>query len=269
MNAHVSQLHASGPVEDAGLLQPPAVSVKSVSKWFDTAEPNGLTVLKDISFDVPQGSIVALVGTSGCGKSTLLNIVSGLIKADRGSVTYQGESSKNYQRWDKVTYMFQEDRLLPWRTTVDNVAFGLEAGSLSKKERLEKARAMLELVGLQAFAAAYPHQLSGGMRSRVALARSLIGDPEILLMDEPFSKLDPSIRTQMHDEILRIHQLKNLTVVFVTHDVEEAIVLADQVVVLSPRPGRIKEIVDIDIARPRSYTDQTFADKVRELRQML
>lgn len=269
MNALLSEVNGSQASSVKDTSGYPALSVKNVSKWFDTSEPNGLTVLKDISFDVPRGSVMALVGTSGCGKSTLLNIVSGLIQADRGSVTYSGLSVTDHKDWSKITYMFQEDRLLPWRTALDNVAFGLEAGSASKAERLEKAAEMLDLVGLQPFAKSYPHQLSGGMRSRVALARSLVSDPEVLLMDEPFSKLDPSIRTQMHEEILRIHQLKNLTVVFVTHDVEEAIILADKVVVLSPRPGRIKEIVDIDIDRPRNFTDIEFVEKVRELRQML
>ncbi|WP_082079626.1 ABC transporter ATP-binding protein [Cupriavidus basilensis] len=269
MNAVIAMAAAKTQACEPSKQADVAVRVENVSKWFDTHEPNGLTVLKDISFEVPRGSVVALVGTSGCGKSTLLNIVSGLIKADRGSITYDGKVGKDFDDWSKVTYMFQEDRLLPWRTTIDNVAFGLEAGSMPKRERRERAGALLELVGLQAFADAYPHQLSGGMRSRVALARSLIGEPKILLMDEPFSKLDPSIRTQMHEEILRIHRLKHLTVVFVTHDVEEAVVLADRVVVLSPRPGRVKEIVDIDIPRPRNYLGQPFVDKVRELRQLL
>ncbi|WP_454722210.1 MULTISPECIES: ABC transporter ATP-binding protein [Cupriavidus] len=269
MSAASAMAEAKAPAREPAGPADIAVRVESVSKWFDTREPNGLTVLKDISFAVPRGAVVALVGTSGCGKSTLLNIVSGLIKADRGSVIYDGKASKDFDDWGKVTYMFQEDRLLPWRTTIDNIAFGLEAVSMPRRERRERARALLDLVGLQAFANAYPHQLSGGMRSRVALARSLIGEPEILLMDEPFSKLDPSIRTQMHEEILRIHRLKRLTVVFVTHDVEEAVVLADRVVVLSPRPGRVKEIVDIDIPRPRNYLGQQFVDKVRELRQLL
>ncbi len=246
-----------------------AIKISRVSKSFGAQRANDLIVLKDISFEVAAGSIIAILGASGCGKSTLLNIMSGLVAADRGDMQFYGVPAAQFTDWSTVAYMFQEDRLLPWRTALDNVGFGLEATNMPRRARRRLAAEKLALVGLEGFAEAFPHQLSGGMRSRVALARSLVGNPAILLMDEPFSKLDPTIRSQMHGEILRIHQLKLLTVVFVTHDVEEAVVLADRVVVLSPRPGRIQRIVDIALPRPRSFTSPAFGDQVRDLRVLI
>jgi ABC-type nitrate/sulfonate/bicarbonate transport system ATPase subunit len=241
-----------------------ALSLNGLGKHFGALE-----VLRDISLDVAQGEIVALLGTSGCGKSTLLNIISGLLKPDRGSFAIEGEPAEQFHDWQRIAYMFQEDRLLPWRSVQANVAFGLEASSLGRQERAERVAKMLQLVGLDDFASAWPHQLSGGMRSRVALARSLVVQPQILLMDEPFSKLDPQTRTQMHDELLRLQGLTAMTVVFVTHDVEEAVVLADRVIVLEPRPGRIRAIKPLSLPRPRIPTDHAVTEHVRQLRLAL
>lgn len=241
-----------------------ALSLNGLGKHFGALE-----VLRDISLDVAQGEIVALLGTSGCGKSTLLNIISGLLKPDRGSFAIEGEPAEQFHDWQRIAYMFQEDRLLPWRSVQANVAFGLEASSLGRQERAERVAKMLQLVGLDDFANAWPHQLSGGMRSRVALARSLVVQPQILLMDEPFSKLDPQTRTQMHDELLRLQGLTAMTVVFVTHDVEEAVVLADRVIVLEPRPGRIRAIKPLSLPRPRIPTDHAVTEHVRQLRLAL
>jgi NitT/TauT family transport system ATP-binding protein len=246
-----------------------AIEIRHLTKWFDEENGDSLTVLKDINIDVPAGRIIAIVGSSGCGKSTLLNIVSGLIKPDRGAVFLNGIPAKQFDDWRSITYMFQEDRLLPWRTTIDNVAFGLEATGTPRATCRKAAADVLKLVGLDGFAHAYPHQLSGGMRSRVALARSLVTDPQILLMDEPFSKLDPTIRSQMHDEVLRIKEIRNMTIVFVTHDVEEAVALADRVIVLLPRPGRVREAVDITLERPRRITSPAFSEQVRQLRVLI
>jgi ABC-type nitrate/sulfonate/bicarbonate transport system ATPase subunit len=165
--------------------------------------------------------------------------------------------------------MFQEDRLLPWRTALHNVEFALEAGAMLRSERQTRAREALRLVGLEAFADAFPYQLSGGMRSRVALARSLVLEPCILLMDEPFSRLDALTRAQMHDELLRIQQLKQMTIVFVTHDVEEAVVLADTVVVMAPRPGRIRDQVPIALLRPRDATEAATARLAHQLKSLI
>lgn len=238
-----------------------AISLQGVGKRFDTLE-----VLRDISFEVGQGEIVALLGASGCGKSTLLNIVSGLLAQDQGQLRLFGEASSTFGDWRRIAYMFQEDRLLPWRSVQANVAFGLEGADIDKAERARRVGEALRLVGLEAFAKSWPHQLSGGMRSRVALARSLVVKPGVLLMDEPFSKLDPQTRSQMHDELLRLQALTGMTVLFVTHDVEEAVVLADRVVLLEPRPGRIRAIHSLALPRPRVPTEPAVNEQVRRLR---
>ena len=155
--------------------------------------------------------------------------------------------------------MFQDDRLLPWRPALTNVTLTLEAGAMAAPERRQRARAVLDLVGLGQFAESYPHQLSGGMRSRVALARSLVGEPDLLLMDEPFSRLDAQTRATMHRELLRIHDMRRISILFVTHDVEEAVVLADRVVLMSARPGRVREALDVAIPQPRIGTEAAIA----------
>ncbi len=245
------------------------VQLESVGKSFMRRDGEQLEVLRNIDLDVPERSIVALVGASGCGKSTLLNIVAGLIPPDQGTVFLNGQKSSAFQDWRTMTYMFQEDRLFPWRTTAQNVALGLEATGMARAERRERVMQVLELVGLEKFADSFPHELSGGMRSRAALGRSLVTEPSILLMDEPFSKLDPSIRTQMHDEVLRIAELRQMSVLFVTHDVEEAVVLANKIVVLMPRPGRVKETREIALPYPRDPLSPEVAEEVRLLRLAL
>ncbi|MCL8384942.1 MULTISPECIES: ABC transporter ATP-binding protein [Xanthobacter] len=245
------------------------VQLESVGKSFMRRDGEQLEVLRNIDLDVPERSIVALVGASGCGKSTLLNIVAGLIPPDQGTVFLNGQKSSAFKDWRTMTYMFQEDRLFPWRTTAQNVALGLEAAGMPRKERRDRVMQVLELVGLEKFADSFPHELSGGMRSRAALGRSLVTEPSILLMDEPFSKLDPSIRTQMHDEVLRIAGLRQMSVLFVTHDVEEAVVLANKIVVLMPRPGRVKETREIALPYPRNPLSPEVAEEVRLLRLSL
>lgn len=243
-----------------------AISLRGVDKQF-----GALQVLDRIAFDVAEGEAVALLGTSGCGKSTLLNIVVGLVEPDGGELWIDGRRSQGANDRHALAYMFQEDRLLPWRSARANTEFGLEAAQppIPARERKARADAALDMVGLGGFGDAHPHQLSGGMRSRVALARSLVTGPRILLMDEPFSKLDPQTRTQMHNELLRIRAMQQMTVLFVTHDVEEAVVLADRVVVLAPRPGRVREIVSIELPRPRDATDPKVAEAIRQLRLLI
>ena len=232
----------------------PAISFQDVSKHFPAADGSRLEVLRDVSFDVRIGHVVAILGPSGSGKSTLLNMAAGLIFPDAGQVVVMGQSTDAAADWSHVGYMFQDDRLLPWRVAVRNVALTLEAGSMPAAERLRRARAVLDLVGLGGFEHSYPHQLSGGMRSRVALARSLVGEPQSLLMDEPFSRLDAQTRGSMHRELLRIHAMRAMTILFVTHDVEEAVVLADHVVMMSARPGRVRRTIDITLPQPRIGT---------------
>jgi ABC-type nitrate/sulfonate/bicarbonate transport system ATPase subunit len=228
-----------------------AISFQNVSKYFSANDNSRLEVLRDISFSVPDGQIVAILGPSGAGKSTILNLAAGMIAPDRGQVLVMGGDTCGEMDWNCVGYMFQDDRLLPWRTAVRNVALALETGAMPAGERRRRAQAALELVGLGDFADAYPHQLSGGMRSRVALARSLVGEPNILLMDEPFSRLDAQTRGSMHRELLRIHAMRRMSILFVTHDVEEAVILADHIIVLSPRPGRLRQQVDVPLMQPR------------------
>jgi NitT/TauT family transport system ATP-binding protein len=247
---------------------PPAIRLSAISKSFNNGN-HTIEVLKNVNLTVLPQSIVGLIGASGSGKSTLLNIISGIVKPDRGQVCICGAASEEFNDWCSVSYMFQDDRLLPWRTAIRNVEFALEAGSIAKKERAERALQALELVELESFDHAFPYQLSGGMRSRVALARSLVTEPSILLMDEPFSRLDAQTRALMHEELLRIHQLKRMTVVFVTHDVAEAVLLGDQVAVMSARPGTIREVVDIAAPRPRDITQPEMASYVQRLRALI
>jgi ABC-type nitrate/sulfonate/bicarbonate transport system ATPase subunit len=231
-----------------------AISFQNVSKYFVSNDNSRLEVLRDIGFSVPSGEIVAILGPSGAGKSTILNLAAGLIAPDQGRVLVMGQDTRSAMDWRCVGYMFQDDRLLPWRSAVRNVSLALETGAMPAAERRRRAQAALELVGLADFADAYPHQLSGGMRSRVALARSLVGEPDLLLMDEPFSRLDAQTRGTMHRELLRIHALRGMSILFVTHDVEEAVVLADSIVMLSPRPGRLRRQIDVPLAQPRIGT---------------
>jgi NitT/TauT family transport system ATP-binding protein len=246
-----------------------AIRLQRISKSFMRRDGEQLEVLRDIDLEISERSIVALVGASGSGKSTLLNIIAGLIEPDCGTVFLNDVKSSDFKEWQSLTYMFQEDRLFPWRTTAQNVGLGLEAMNIGRDERHDRVARVLKLVGLDGFADSYPHELSGGMRSRAALGRSLVTEPRILLMDEPFSKLDPSIRAQMHDEVLRIAALTKMTLVFVTHDVEEAVVLADKIVVFHPRPGRIRETRPIAFAYPRNPLSPDVAEEIRQLRLSL
>lgn len=237
----------------------PTIIFDHISKHFSASGNMPLEVLRDVSFSIGHQEIVAIVGQSGAGKSTLLNLAAGLMLPDGGSVRILDRDTRDAVDWRRIGYMFQDDRLLPWRVAWKNVALALEADPLPAAERMQRAYAALELVGLADFANSYPHQLSGGMRSRVALARSLVARPDVLLMDEPFSRLDAQTRGSMHRELLRVQQLRRMSILFVTHDVEEAVVLADRIVLLSPRPGRVRRQIDVPIAHPRIGTAPTIA----------
>ena len=207
--------------------------------------------LDEVSLTVPARSFLALVGPSGCGKSTVLNMIAGLLEPSQGEVFYDGAPVGRPNR--RVGYMTQKDTLLPWRTIEDNIGIALElkCRAESRAERRDRVGHMMELVGLTGFERHYPAELSGGMRKRAALARMLIYEPETLLLDEPFGALDAQLKLIMQQELLRLTQSSKMTVVFVTHDLFEAITLADQVAVFTSRPGRIRALRDIDLPRPR------------------
>jgi NitT/TauT family transport system ATP-binding protein len=224
------------------------LELHNLSKSFSTPEP--LRILDGVSLSLERGELVCLLGPSGCGKSTLLRIIAGLIPADSGEARIGGTPITRPGR-DR-SMVFQQSNLFPWRTALGNVMFGLHMHGVPRTERIEKARHYLELVGLRDFAQYYPSQLSGGMQQRVNLARALAVQPEILLMDEPFAALDAQTRESMQEELLRIWSLHQHTIFFVTHDIEEALFLADRVLIMSSRPGRIVHEVSVPFDRPRS-----------------
>ncbi|MCC6177331.1 MAG: ABC transporter ATP-binding protein [Chloroflexi bacterium] len=231
----------------------PKLATRELSKSF-VRDEHELLVLDNINIAVRPGEFVSLVGASGCGKTTLLRIIDGLLPPTAGEVLLNGRPVRG-PATDRG-FVFQSDSLLPWRTVIDNVTFGLEIQRISKKEAQTRARDLINLVGLKGFEQHYPLEISGGMRQRVNLARALAVDPEILLMDEPFAALDAQTREIMQGELLKIWQQRQKTVMFVTHQIDEAVLLSDRVIVLRARPGRVKEEVTIDLPRPRHLQDK-------------
>jgi NitT/TauT family transport system ATP-binding protein len=229
----------------------PLVAIRGVSQRFGV-DGATVTALDTIDLEIPDGQFVAVVGPSGCGKSTLLSLVAGLRLPSSGTVLCDGEPITGPMP-RKVGMIFQEANLLPWLSAVDNVAFPLKLRHVAKQERLAAARRMLELTGLAGFESRLPHELSGGMKQRVSIARGLVQNPAVLLMDEPFASLDEQTRMVLGDELLRIWSETKKTVLFVTHSLNEAVYLADRVVVLSARPGRVVDDVAVDLPRPRSF----------------
>ena len=224
------------------------ISFEHVRKEFSVRGENGgglrrFTALEDITLDVRAGEFLALVGPSGCGKSTLLDLLGGLAVPTSGRILLDGRPIAGPARDRGI--VFQQYALFPWRTAAENVEFGLDIAGLKPKQRRDIARHHLDLVGLSAFADRYPHELSGGMKQRVAIARSLAYDPEVLLMDEPFAALDAQTRETLQGELLRIWRSTGKTIVFITHGIDEAVVLGQRVAVMTSRPGRIKQVIDI------------------------
>lgn len=234
--------------------------ISSVSKVFES-EAGAVEALRNISLDVFDKEFLCFIGPSGCGKTTLLRIVAGLDQPTSGEVLLDGRVIKSPD--PERGMVFQEYSLFPWRTIIDNIAFGLEIKGISKDGRYEIARKYLKMVGLQAFEHSYPYELSGGMRQRVAIVRALANDPKVLLMDEPFGSVDAQTRNLLQGELLRIWEEERKTVLFITHSIDEAVYLADRVVVLSARPGHIREILEIDLVRPRVRTSVE-ANVIRE-----
>ncbi len=222
------------------------VRMRGLSKAFGPVR-----AVHELNLDIERGELVALLGPSGCGKTTLLRIVAGLLRPSHGEVLLDGHPSLEPSREKAV--VFQHFNLFPWRTATDNVAYGLELQGIGKRERAERARRYLRTMGLEGFEDHYPGQMSGGMKQRVGIARALVVEPRLLLMDEPFGALDALTRERLQLQLLELRRAEKKTVIFVTHDVDEAVFLSDRVVVLTGRPSRVQEIVTVDLARPRDW----------------
>lgn len=229
------------------------IRVKGVGKTFAQRGGAGYVALDDIDFEIGKGEFVSILGPSGCGKSTLLNLVAGLERADHGRVEANGKEV-TAPGPDRIV-VFQDHALYPWLTVLENVAFGLKQKGIKKKERRERAMEQIRTVHLGKFADRYPHELSGGMKQRVAIARALVMDPEILLMDEPFAALDEQTRLLLHKELEQIWLNTRKTILFITHNIREAVTLSERVLVMSTRPGRIKKEYRVQAIRPREAGD--------------
>jgi sulfonate transport system ATP-binding protein len=227
------------------------LTLKHIHKQFEQKQ-QVLSVLEDINLEIKRGEFVSIVGSSGCGKSTLLRLIAGLDQDFQGQLLLNGQAIHGPSL--KRGIVFQEHRLLPWLNVRENIRLALNSSGLSKAEQNKLIDEHIHLVGLTGFETAYPHQLSGGMSQRVAIARGLVNRPDILLLDEPFSALDAITRHHLQQELQRIWQLEGITMILVTHDIEEAIFLGDRVVIMAPRPGRIQRILDVPLQHPRDYT---------------
>jgi NitT/TauT family transport system ATP-binding protein len=253
----------------APTLREPVYELRNVGK---TYARNLITALEGVSLTLTKGSFTAVIGSSGCGKSTLLKIMAGLIPPSTGRVALQGRPVMGPRR--DIGMMFQQATLFPWRTTVENIVLPIEIrdGKAAAKLAQENARALLELVGLKGFEDVFPNELSGGMAQRASICRMLITEPAVLLLDEPFSALDELARDFMNMELQRICTTRDATAFLVTHSIPEAVLLADQVIVMAPRPGRIAEVVEIDLPRPRTLdmmTTPKFGALVEHIRSRL
>lgn len=244
-----------------------SLSIEHVSKVFTNEMGEEVVALGDISLDVEDGEFICILGPSGCGKTTLLRIIAGLDHPTGGRATVNGKEIAGPT--PEMAMIFQEYSLYPWRTVIDNIAFGLEVRGVGKEERYARAKKYLALVGLEDFENSHTYELSGGMRQRVAVARALCVEPQVLLMDEPFGALDAQTRNSMQRELLDIWEKTKKTVIFVTHSVDEAVYLADRIVVLSSRPSRVQEVIPIRVPRPRDRTSAEFAQVRRRVLSLI
>ena len=256
---------STGPVPVPGLA--PAIELVNVSRRFVTPDGRMLTALRDFNMTVGRGEFACVVGPTGCGKSTTLNLVTGLARPSAGEVRLMGAPITGID--PSIGFVFQADALFPWRSVLDNVAAGPLFRGEKKKAAYERARDWIARVGLSKFEGHYPHQLSGGMRKRVALAQTFINEPKILLMDEPFSALDIQTRTLMQDELLALWSGSGASVIFVTHDLEEAVALADKVYVLTAGPATVKAVYDIDLPRPRVMSEIRYGPEFIEIARVI
>jgi ABC-type nitrate/sulfonate/bicarbonate transport system ATPase subunit len=239
------------------------ISIRDVNKHY-TVKNETLPVLVDLTLHIQPGEFISIVGASGCGKSTLLRLLVGLDVDYRGAIEVNGKRVEGTSLDRGI--VFQDHRLFPWLTVEQNIALGLENAKISAAQRTKSIREHIALVGLQGFETAYPHQLSGGMAQRAAIARGLINQPSILLLDEPFGALDALTRSSLQTELQRIWQTEKITMILVTHDVDEAVYLGDRVVVMQPRPGQIRKIVEVAVAHPRDRADPKLKALIEEVR---
>ncbi|MCM1221114.1 MAG: ABC transporter ATP-binding protein [Lachnospiraceae bacterium] len=233
------------------------ISIQNVRKEFvnqDSTQEN-IVALNDFSLDIKPGEFVSLIGPSGCGKSTLLRMIGGLDRPSNGTIFLDGKEIT--KPGSDRGFAFQGSNLFPWLTVEENISFGLKARHIYKDHKKD-VQDFIELTGLKGFEKSYPHQLSGGMNQRASLARALVGHPKVLLLDEPLGALDAFTRMNLQDEILKIWQNHNMTMIMVTHDVDEAIYMSDKVVVMSARPSKVEAVIDIDLSRPRARAQDTF-----------
>lgn len=256
-----------GPIAGSGPDAPPLLELRRVEKTFVRGDKK-VHALRDFSLTVQQGDFVSVIGPSGCGKSTLLNLIAGLMPATGGTMRFRGKGIPRPNT--AVGYVTQKDNLMPWRSVADNIGVPLEIGKVPKSERHARVQEAIELVGLTGFEDSYPSALSGGMRKRTSLARTLVYSPEVILFDEPFAALDAQLKRVMHAELLRIWQSgQKRTIIFITHDVSEAILLADRVIVCSQRPATIKADHAVNLPRPRDVDTTEFAPEFVRLNQEL
>lgn len=242
------------------------IRIENVHKEFENPDGSRLVALDSINLDIRPGSFVSLIGPSGCGKTTLLRAIAGLGLADAGTITLDGEPVRSAGA-DRG-YAFQQANLFPWLNIYNNIAFGLKMRGVYKQQKEEIDR-FIEMVGLKGFEKSYPHQISGGMQQRASLARALVGHPKVLLLDEPLGALDAFTRMNMQDMILDLWKQHNMTMIMVTHDVDEAIYLSDQVVVMSARPAKIEKVIDIRIGRPRNRGQDVFLQYRKQILEIL
>ncbi|MEL4305846.1 ABC transporter ATP-binding protein [Methanococcoides sp. LMO-2] len=243
------------------------VKVSGVSLEFEKENGESTLALDNVTLEIKDKEFVCFIGPSGCGKTTLLRTIAGLEFPDSGEITLDGE--KITVPDSKRGMVFQEYSLFPWRTVIQNITFGLQMKGLSKNESLEKGEKYLKLVGLEQFRNSYPYELSGGMRQRVAIARALANEPKVLLMDEPFGALDAQTRNTLQNELLDVWAKDQITIIFVTHSVDEAVFLADKIVVMTARPGKIKKVIDVELPRPRDRTSSEANELRHKLLRML
>ncbi len=253
-------------------MNAPKLELRNLEKSFPRGTDEPLCVVQDFSLEIRNLEFLAVIGPSGCGKSTLLRLIDGLIPADTGHILLDGRDVTGVVGGEGRGMVFQSFDLFPWRTTLENVEFGLEVAGVNGAERRDTALHYIHLVGLEGFEGSYPHELSGGMQQRVGFARALAIRPEVLLMDEPFGALDVQTRDILQDELLNIWGKEQKTVVFVTHSIEEAIYLADRIAVITPRPARVDRIIDVPFGRPRTEaikSERKFLDMRSEIWSML